>query len=266
MTKRPWFSLYVADWIMATASMTLEEQGAYMRLLALQWAEGSISWEPRRVALKLGVPLDYYQRELAPMVESHFSRCEDGRLRNPRLEREREEAEAISQTNSINGKKRAEGERDGNGRYTSTSDRASDSPAVEPPKVQPSQSQSQSQERSTLAQPTAARVSFDFGPLYRQYPNKKGKAAGLKKLKALVRTEAEFQALKHGLECFIRDEKRKGTEVDFYPHFSTWVNKQRWLDYVDDGGLFATVVAKSPAQLLAEESKRQRLAEFEGQP
>jgi hypothetical protein len=73
--------------------------------------------------------------------------------------------------------------------------------------------------------------AFDFEPLYERYPNKQGKAKGIAKLKALVKTEAEFQAVLRGLECFIRDEKRKGTETRFYPHFSTWVNGKRWEDY-----------------------------------
>ncbi len=107
MAKRPWFKFFVADWVLATASMTLEEQGAYMRLLALQWAEGAISWEPRRVALKLGVSLEYYQRELEPMVLAHFPLCDDSRRRNPRLERERAEADAQSDANSENGRKGA---------------------------------------------------------------------------------------------------------------------------------------------------------------
>jgi uncharacterized protein YdaU (DUF1376 family) len=155
VAKRPWFSLYVADWAFATAGMTLEEQGAYMRLLTIQWVEGSISWEPRRVALKLGVPLDYYQRELSPMVETHFVRGEDGRLRNPRLERERDEAEALSQANSINGKKRAASSgRDSNGRYIESSDRSSESPATNPAPHQPSQSHSQSHVDITLTRAT----------------------------------------------------------------------------------------------------------------
>lgn len=86
-------------------------------------------------------------------------------------------------------------------------------------------------EENSLAQPSAPRVRFDFDSLYAQYPNKQGKAKGLEKLKALVKTEAEFQAVKHGLGCFLRDEKQKGTETRFYPHFSTWVNQRRWEDY-----------------------------------
>lgn len=104
MAKRPWFPLYVADWVLATAEMTLEEQGAYIRLLSLQWAEGSISWEPRRVALKLGVSLEHYQAELQAMVEAHFPSCDDGRRRNPRLEMERKIADEVCELLSERGK------------------------------------------------------------------------------------------------------------------------------------------------------------------
>ena len=38
----PWFPLYVDDWMRATATMTDEQAGAYMRLLCHAWAEGGL--------------------------------------------------------------------------------------------------------------------------------------------------------------------------------------------------------------------------------
>ncbi len=55
--KRPWFKLWVSDWNMATAVMTLEEQGAYMRLLTIQWRDGSIPSDMVKIARIVGIPL-----------------------------------------------------------------------------------------------------------------------------------------------------------------------------------------------------------------
>lgn len=158
MTKRPWFKFYTADWVFATSGMTLEEQGAYMRLLAFQWNEGAISGQPKRVALKLGVSPDHYDSELRAMVETHFLVCADGKHRNPRLERERQQVEAESLSNSINGRVRAAaGERNGNGQYkgssAGTSGQSSEKPAFQSQKSE-SESTQKKQRQKAHGEPT----------------------------------------------------------------------------------------------------------------
>ncbi len=47
---------YVGDWLEATADLSLEEQGAYLRLLAHMWKrEGSLELRPDLLARLLGV-------------------------------------------------------------------------------------------------------------------------------------------------------------------------------------------------------------------
>ena len=40
--RHDWFRFHAMDWLMGTHKMTLEQQGMYLRLLAVQWKEGSI--------------------------------------------------------------------------------------------------------------------------------------------------------------------------------------------------------------------------------
>ncbi len=172
------------------------------------------------------------------MIATCFKTGSDGQLRNPRLDRERQEAEAVSAANSINGTK------GGKPKHKQPSERLANA------KPNLNLSESESERTSTLA--PSARVSFDFEALYQTYPRKKGKTRGVERLKALVKNEAEFQSVKRGLECFIADERRNGTKPNFFPYFSTWVNEKRWLDYTE----------KQPANgTLSGESKRLTLEE-----
>lgn len=83
---RPAFPFYVSDWLASdrVRAMTYAQRGAYVECLALQWREGSLS---DRVAIALrsgamsGADID--------VVLDAFPVGEDGKRRNPRLERER---------------------------------------------------------------------------------------------------------------------------------------------------------------------------------
>ncbi len=72
--------------------------------------------------------------------------------------------------------------------------------------------------------------AFDLKVIADRYPRRKNIGKGLDKLKAVVKTQADYDAVLVGLDRFIAEERRKGTEPDYYPHFSTWVNGRRWED------------------------------------
>ena len=50
------------------------------------------------------------------------------------------------------------------------------------------------------------------------------------KLKAVVKTQADYDAVLAGMERFCAEVRRKGTEIEYLPYFSTWVNARRWED------------------------------------
>lgn len=95
MTAPPWFPFYARDWLVneEVGTMTLEEEGAYVRLLATQWEYGSIPNDERRLCalLKRCDPRRF--RRLWPVLAPHFAPISDGRLANPRLAQERERYE-----------------------------------------------------------------------------------------------------------------------------------------------------------------------------
>lgn len=88
MNKPPWYPHYAQDWLAGTAHLSLECQGAYKRLTDHQWIDGPLPNDPRRMARLLGVSEKRFASLWRDLAE-HFPAAPDGRLANPRLERER---------------------------------------------------------------------------------------------------------------------------------------------------------------------------------
>jgi uncharacterized protein YdaU (DUF1376 family) len=84
------------------SAMTLEEFGAYMRLLLRAWIEGSIPSEPTRLARMLGIRRQSFDR-IWPAIAPCFLE-QDGRLIQQRLEQERSRQRERSAVNSAKGK------------------------------------------------------------------------------------------------------------------------------------------------------------------
>lgn len=91
--KAPAFQFYPADYLADenVALMTLEEQGAYLRLMCFEWREGSIPADIKKLARLCGCSADAMQQmwgALAPCFEPHPEH--DDRLVHPRLQKERD--------------------------------------------------------------------------------------------------------------------------------------------------------------------------------
>lgn len=68
--------------------------------------------------------------------------------------------------------------------------------------------------------------------IYRAYPRKEGKLAGMKKLHQLIKTQQDADRLMKATDNYSKLLKAKGTPKDFVLMFSTFVNG-RWQDYED---------------------------------
>lgn len=110
-------------------------------------------------------------------------------------------------------------------------DKDETSPLKGAPKPLPSKEKEKEKEKDLFEQPSAARPRFDLLAIYERYPNKKGKAKGLEKLKALVNTQADYEAVMLGVASYAEEVKRNRTEPKYVKHFDAWVNGRRWEDY-----------------------------------
>jgi uncharacterized protein YdaU (DUF1376 family) len=99
--KAPAFQLYTDDFLAGTIEMSQEEVGQFIRLLCHQWNRGSIPVETEKQQRLAGgcVSVD---------VLAKFDYCEDGLLRNKRLESVRTEKGKFLQSQSAKGKLSAE--------------------------------------------------------------------------------------------------------------------------------------------------------------
>jgi len=103
-TSYPYFPFYAADWLAdeSVLCMTIEDEGCYIRLLAVAWREGSIPADAQRLQ-------SLCKNRTLPVSEIVTSRfvphdSEPGRLVHPRLEIERAACGARSQAASKSAK------------------------------------------------------------------------------------------------------------------------------------------------------------------
>lgn len=102
--KAPAFQFYADDFLAGTSDMSAEEVGGYIRLLCHQWTKGGIPNDEERagrMAGLMGSPSIRY-------VLAKFSPCEDGLLRNARLEQVRQEQADYKAKQATSGKAGAE--------------------------------------------------------------------------------------------------------------------------------------------------------------
>lgn len=109
MADLPSLPLFVADYEAATAHLSLEEDGAYSRLLRLCWMTPgcSIPDDDAWIRRRMRVDQDAYDRVVRPIIDEFFS-CENGRIFQRRLMKEFKYASRISTERKKAGKKGAE--------------------------------------------------------------------------------------------------------------------------------------------------------------
>lgn len=103
MNKPPAFQFYPKDWVLDTARMTLEEEGAYIRLLGHQWIEGPLPADLHQLSRILGVQIKK-MRNLWCTLGKHFPAATGDTVANPRLEEERRKQASYRELQSAKGK------------------------------------------------------------------------------------------------------------------------------------------------------------------
>lgn len=71
---------------------------------------------------------------------------------------------------------------------------------------------------------------FDFEALYRKYPRKEGKKRGLIRLRATIKSEAEFDAFRGAMEEYLSLCEKEQRPPQYVKHWATFVNN--WTDYL----------------------------------
>jgi uncharacterized protein YdaU (DUF1376 family) len=103
--RLPYYQYYPASFDLSTAEFTLSEVGAYQRLLNHQWANGSIPGDSIKALALILRCTPNTAKSIWKVVGVKFSRGDDGRWRNAKMERVRSDAEAFRMKQAGNGSK-----------------------------------------------------------------------------------------------------------------------------------------------------------------
>lgn len=211
INKAPAFQFYPQDYLACdkVAEMTLEEEGAYIRLLCYCWSAGSIPADPERCARLIGKGCSV---ETARFVQRSFNVCSTDvqRLVHKRLEKEREKQRLFREKASAAGKKSGKAraaksiqEQSSNGRSTNV-------------QLKPNSSSSSSDED----------VLKLFDEFWKCYPRHTGKGGARKAFKGALK-KMDAQKIIEAAKQFSSTNK---SDPEFTPHPATWLNQERWTD------------------------------------
>lgn len=102
----PYYPFYPSDFEAKTSHLTLEEDGAYNRLLRLIWMTPgcSIPDDPAWIARRLRVDVATFERVIVPIIGEFFRKARK-RIYSPRLSREFDSAKATHELRVSSGKK-----------------------------------------------------------------------------------------------------------------------------------------------------------------
>ena len=82
--------------------------------------------------------------------------------------------------------------------------------------------------------PSPPAHEFDFEALYQKYPRKAGKGPGIATCKRVIKTQEDYQLLDRAITNYAISVQ--GSEEKYIKHFESFMNKERWKDYINPTG------------------------------
>lgn len=221
------------------AAMSLQERGAYITLLCLCWQEGSLPADPVRLARMVGLTPRAWTR-IADAVCACFQEA-DGRLTQPRLEREREKQRAYRDQQRAKG--RASGVTRSNHGSTAVQPNVNqiatavqpntNRGSTEPPtETQLSDLRSPISDVRTPPTPPRGEIAQGFARFWAVYPRKVGKAAAFRWWTRHPPDEALIETMLAAIQAQQQTAQWQDAGGQFIPHPATWLRGERWLDDV----------------------------------
>lgn len=101
MKALPWFKFFPQDFLVGTAFMNCSETGAYIRMLCYQWTHDGLPNDQATVCRLVGC-----DGNAVASVWHKFGICQDGKIRNPKMESVREEQTLKSHSQAVKAVKR----------------------------------------------------------------------------------------------------------------------------------------------------------------
>ena len=196
--------------------MTMAQRGMFLTLLLHEWIEGSLPTDTRHLKTLCDNHPDF---DSDWQAIKHVFFEEDGRLYNKRIEKERSKMLAKRTLNSENGKKGARA------RWQ----RHSEAIATPSNKEIEIEVVNNKQVKVKLY---SQEFEKDFWVIYPRRDNKK---RAKEKYCSLRNGGVEKDVIINGLKAYIKQWRKAGTEAEFIPMASTWLNQERYDDELISG-------------------------------
>ena len=229
----PFFNLYVTDYEGDTAHLTIEEDGAYMRLLRLCWRTPgcSIPSDPKWIIRQMRCDQETFERAVKPVLDEFFKRNKS-RYWSPRLLAEYQRANESRERRVEAGKKggQARAKNVEGQRGLSLSDAAKSLETNTTDSKQCSSNQNQNHNHIVKRVTKVTPKDDLFGKFWDLYPRKIGKGQALRAWSAAVK-KVDPAVIVEGLQLHLEDLSSKDRE--FTPHPATWLNGERWADELE---------------------------------
>lgn len=204
------------DYEAATAHLTIEEDGAYNRLLRLCWRTPgcSVPDDPKWIMRKMRVSADDYYRVVEPLIDEFFTRGM-GRVFQARLQQEYDRAQAAHDAKSAAGKK-GNAKRWGHDKplKTNKTDRRNAITKQSQPEPEPEPIKD-------------TNVSCAFSDFWAVWPDKKNKASAEKAWKKLSPDTKERAVARAAAWCMAWRKKHPDAS---HIHAATYLNQRRFDD------------------------------------
>ena len=155
----PYFPMYPTDFEAKTSHLTLEEDGAYNRLLRLCWMSPccSLPDDDAWIRRRMRVDQDTYDRVVKVVLEEFFTRS-NGRLSNARL------IEEFEKSNAAHQRRKSAGSKGGNAKALKTKEIASSNATPIPEQCFSNQNQNHIKKEPKGSQKKGTRLSEDWTP------------------------------------------------------------------------------------------------------
>lgn len=214
--KRPWFPLYVADFIVDTMHLTAEETGAYVLLLMHYWSHRGLPEDERMLARIARIHPPHWPR-IKSSLRQFFVPQEGRSWVSKRMEQE------LIKTDNLSNKRKGAAEQMHKNRAANVVQLHTHARATSQ-----SQSQSESKKEVSPSEKLGHPWPADFAErFWQQYPRKVARKAATKALTAVRdRNEVSFEELMAAVARYGAAE----LEPQYICHPTTWLNQGRWAD------------------------------------
>ena len=103
--RTPYFKFFVSDYLGDTQQLDIIDHGIYLRLLMLQWQDGSVPGDMQKILKVLGIPEEFrrkmssYCSRIDAVLANFFTKTDERNWQNIRMSLTRENAEKLSEFN-----------------------------------------------------------------------------------------------------------------------------------------------------------------------